>query len=296
MDKKFLLLTFNNGVSTLKMGVGEPIKIVTVKGFEAPDYIIHTSSNATTDGTTVKGKKVDERMIDITFAIDDIHNTEIYRRDIQKFFNPKYTIKLKMNWCYSQAQIESEVDDFYWSDIESMWNYLEGNISLRCPYPYWSDLDNFGKNIASITPMFTFPLSFVNFTNDKGKALNQLVMGYNTLSKEVLLNNKGDVPTGVEVHFIAKRGEVKNPKISLLDTGEFVEVIQDMKKNDVIVVNTNIGHKDITKNGVNIFKEKNKLSSFFQLEIGDNRIEYDAVENYTNLDVRVYYTPKYLGV
>lgn len=296
MDKKFLLLTFNNEVSTLKMGVGEPIKIVTVKGFEAPDYIIHTSSNATTDGTTVTGKKVDERMIDITFAIDDIHNTEIYRRDIQKFFNPKYTIKLRMNWCYSQAQIESEVDDFYWTEIESMWNYLEGNISLKCPYPYWSDLDNFGKNIASITPMFTFPLSFVNFTDSKDKQLNQLVMGYNTLSKEVLLNNKGDVPTGVEVHFIAKRGEVKNPKISLLDTGEFIEVIQDMKKNDVIVVNTNSGHKGITKNGVNIFKEKNKLSSFFQLEIGDNRIEYDAVENYTNLDVRVYYTPKYLGV
>ena len=121
-------------------------------------------------------------------------------------------------------------------------------------------------------------------------------MGYNTLSKEVLLNNKGDVPTGVEVHFIAKRGDVKNPKITLLSTGEFIEVIQDMKQGDVIVINTNVGHKGITKNGVNIFKEKNKLSSFFQLTIGDNKIAYDALENYTNLDVRVYYTPKYLGV
>ncbi|MEF9968668.1 MAG: phage tail family protein, partial [Longicatena sp.] len=197
---------------------------------------------------------------------------------------------------YNQAQIECEVEEFNWTTIESMWNYLEGNITLKCPFPYWSDLDNFGKNIAAITPMFTFPLAFINFIEGKDKILKQQIMGYNSLSKEVLLNNKGDVPTGVEVHFIAKRGDVKNPKITLLSTGEFIEVIQDMKQGDVIVINTNVGHKGITKNGVNIFKEKNKLSSFFQLEIGDNKISYDAVENYTNLDVRVYYTPKYLGV
>ncbi|MEG0165934.1 phage distal tail protein [Anaerorhabdus sp.] len=296
MDTKYLLLTFENGVNTLKMGVGEAIKVVSVKGFEAPDYVIHTSSSATTDGTIVTGKKVDERMIDITFAIDDLINSEIYRRQVQKFFNPKNTIKLKMNWCYSQAQIECEVDEFNWTTIESMWEYLEGNLSLRCPYPYWSDLDNFGKNIAYITPMFTFPLAFINFTDQKEKILHQQIMGYNSLSKEVLLNNKGDVPTGVEVHFIAKRGDVKNPKITLLTTGEFIEVIQDMIQGDEIIINTNIGHKGITKNGENIFKEKNKLSSFFQLEIGDNKISYDALENYTNLDVRVYYTPKYLGV
>ncbi|MFV0550369.1 MAG: phage distal tail protein [Anaerorhabdus sp.] len=296
MDTKYLLLTFDNGISTIKMGVGEGVKVVTVEGFEAPDYVIHTSSIATSDGSIVTGKKVDERVIQIVFAIDDINNTEIYRKQLQKFFNPKYTIKLKMNWCYNQAQIECEVEEFNWTTIESMWNYLEGNITLKCPFPYWSDLDNFGKNIAAITPMFTFPLTFINFIEGKDKILKQQIMGYNSLSKEVLLNNKGDVPTGVEVHFIAKRGDVKNPKITLLSTGEFIEVIQDMKQGDVIVINTNVGHKGITKNGVNIFKEKNKLSSFFQLEIGDNKISYDAVENYTNLDVRVYYTPKYLGV
>lgn len=296
MDKKYLLLTLENGQSTIKMGVGEVIKVVRVEGFESPDYVLHTTSIATADGTKITGKKVEERTIDITFAIDDINNTEVYRKQLQKFFNPKNTIKLKMNWCYSQAQIECEVEQFSWTSIESMWNYLEGNVTLKCPFPYWSDLDNFGKNIAAITPMFTFPLGMISFNESKGKHVAYQTMGYNSLSKEVLLNNKGDVPTGVEIHFIAKRGNVKNPKITLLSTGEFIEVIQDMQKNDVIVINTNVGYKGITKNGINIFKEKNKLSSFFQLTIGDNKIAYDALENYTNLDVRVYYTPKYLGV
>lgn len=296
MDKKYLLLTLSNGQSTIKMGVGEVIKVVRVEGFESPDYVLHTTSIATADGTKITGKKVEERTIDITFAIDDTNNTEVYRKQLQKFFNPKNTVKLKMNWCYSQAQIECEVEQFSWTSIESMWNYLEGNVTLKCPFPYWSDLDNFGKNIAAITPMFTFPLGMISFNESQGKSKGYQTMGYNTLSKEVLLNNKGDVPTGVEIHFIAKRGNVKNPKITLLSTGEFIEVIQDMQKNDVIVINTNVGYKGITKNGVNIFKEKNKLSSFFQLTIGDNKIAYDALENYTNLDVRVYYTPKYLGV
>ncbi|SJZ57170.1 phage distal tail protein [Anaerorhabdus furcosa] len=296
MDKKYLLLTFDNGISTLKMGVGETIKVVRVEGFEAPDYILHTTSIATADGVRITGKKVDERSLNITFGIDDINNTEVYRKQIQKFFNPNKTIKLKMNWCYSQAQIECELEEFSWSSIESMWSYLEGSVALKCPFPFWSDLDNFGKNIAAITPMFTFPLGMINFNESGSKNLGYQVMGYNTLSKEVLLNNKGDVPTGVEIHFIAKRGVVKNPKITLLSSGEFIEVVQDMAKNDVIVVNTNVGKKGITKNGVNIFKEKNKLSTFFQLELGDNKIAYDALENYTNLDVRVYYTPKYLGV
>ncbi|NCB34252.1 MAG: phage tail family protein, partial [Erysipelotrichia bacterium] len=70
----------------------------------------------------------------------------------------------------------------------------------------------------------------------------------------------------------------------------------DMAKGDEIIINTNVGHKTITMNGDNIFKDKNKLSTFFQLTIGDNKISYDAAENYTNLDVRIYYTPQYLGV
>lgn len=295
MDKKYMLLTFDNGISQLKMGVGEVVKIVSIEGFEAPDYIVHTSSNATEDGARIAGKKVDERILTLTFGIDTISDSEVMRRTIQKFFNPKYSINLKMNYCMNQAQIECEVEEFRWTTIQSMWNYLEGNLTLKCPYPFWSDLDNFGRNIAAITSQFTFPLSFLSFNSKGGSRVGQ-AMGFKTLSTEVLLNNKGDVETGLEIVFVAKRGAVKHPKIINVITGEFIEIIQDMELNDVIVINTNSGKKGIAKNGFNIFKDKNKHSTFFQLQIGENRIKYDAMENYTNLDVKIYYTPKYLGV
>ncbi len=295
VDDKYLLLTFDNGLEKIKMGLGEVIKIVTVSGFEAPQYINHTSSIATSDGFVIDGKKVGERVLDIVFGIDDLENTEIYRKKIQKFFNPKFTIKVIMNWCNSQGVIEAEIDDFHWTTIESMWQYVEGNLVLRCPQPFWNDLDNFGKNIAGITSQFTFPLGLCTFYKD-GTVYPGKSVGLKAFSGEVTLNNKGDALTGIEVHFIAKRGSVLNPKIKLLETGEFIEVFTAMKQGDVVIVNTNIGRKSIIKNNVNIFKDKNKLSTFFQLKIGDNIVVYDAEENKTNLDVDVYFTPKYLGV
>lgn len=121
-------------------------------------------------------------------------------------------------------------------------------------------------------------------------------MSYRTLKKDVHLPNSGDVPTGIEIHMIATRGAVKNPKIVKSSTGEFIELFLDLNKGDVLKINTNPGKKSITLNGKNVFKEKNKLSTFFQIDVGENLIQYDAEENYTNLDVNLYYTPKYLGV
>lgn len=49
-------------------------------------------------------------------------------------------------------------------------------------------------------------------------------------------------------------------------------------------------------NGSNYYHHIDRKSDPFQLEVGDNYLEYDADENYTNLDVNLYYRPKYLGV
>lgn len=296
MENKYLLLTFDNGKELLKMGVGQDIGVTSINGVEAPTYSIHTSSIATSDGSLITGEHVDERIIDLSWGIKNRAMEETIRRKMQSFFNPKSTIILKINHCYNQARIECKLRSFKVDSKETMWSIKTGSISLLCPFPYWSDLDNYGRNIAAFTPQFTFPLAITTFFKNKGNRPGK-IMGYKTLSTEVNLHNKGDVATGLEVRFVAKRGAVTKPKISKLDTEEFIELLVEMKKGDVVVVNTNVGEKSIHHNGKNIFKDKNKLSSFFQLDIGDNIIKYDAQDNtYTNLDVDIYYTPKYLGV
>lgn len=295
MIEKLLHITFSNESSVLRVGSNEAIKIEYIEGLEAAEYTVHTSSNATASGSVVTGKKTEERIITLVVGTDDIANRETLRRSLISFFNPNETIKMVVNYCGYSASIECEVMNFKSVTELSMWEEYSATITLVCPYPYFADLDNFGKNIAATTALFTFPLPFLTFNKQK-HSLKGVTASFTTLADEVVLNNKGDVPAGLEVVFFAKKGAVKNPKIINLTTGEFIEVLIDMKQGDEVRINTNEGKKNIYLNDVSIFKDKNKLSTFFLLQKGDNKVSYVAEQNRTNLEVRLYYTPKYLGV
>ena len=121
--------------------------------------------------------------------------------------------------------------------------------------------------------------------------LGGMITGYRTLHKEVVLANDGDVSTGIQIQFVAKRGSVKNPKITNVKTGQYMRV-----PGDVLLIDTNPRHQVIELNGLNYYHHIDRKSEPFELEVGDNYLEYDADENYTNLDVNLYYRPKYLGV
>ena len=73
-----------------------------------------------------------------------------------------------------------------------------------------------------------------------------------------------------------------------------------MKAGERIIVNTNYGQKKIqsTLNGetIDILNYMDLSSTFLQLRTGDNLFRYDADSNLNNLQVNIYYNPKYLGV
>jgi hypothetical protein len=75
-----------------------------------------------------------------------------------------------------------------------------------------------------------------------------------------------------------------------------MRVVVNMAEGDVLTIDTNERNQIITLNGVNCYQKIDRRSTPFLLAVGDNYLEYDADENYTNLDVNLYYTPKYLGV
>ena len=175
-------------------------------------------------------------------------------------------------------------------------------VDLYCPDPYMLNIDNFGKNMAAYTPLFAFPwiITAKKVTGLKrpyaGLALGGRAAGYRTLHKEVALSNDGDVPTGVIIKFVATRGPVSNPKITRTGTGQFMRVKVEMAKGDVLVIDTNERHQIVELNGVNCYQRVDRRSEPFQLDVGENYLEYAADTNYVNLDVNIYYTPKYLGV
>ena len=70
----------------------------------------------------------------------------------------------------------------------------------------------------------------------------------------------------------------------------------EMKEGDVLEIDTDDHHQIIELNGVNTYQKIDKRSEPFKLAKGENYLIYNADVDYTNLDVKLYYTPLYLGV
>ena len=302
MNKLTLKIVLTRNGRTLTMGPGSDLDITKVSGLESSDISLSTSDNALVDGVTVDGKKIQARPIHIEAAFRDLKNNAENRQKVIKFFNPKYTGKALITNMGVSRNIEYELEGWSFKEQANLNSRLKIVVDLLCPDPYMLNTDNFGKNMAAFTALFAFPW---RVTSQKvlgvpkpyaGLALGGMAMAYRTLRQEVALANDGDVQTGVIIKFVATRGPVKNPKIAKVGTSNFMRVKVDMEMGDVLVIDTNERHQVVELNGVNCYQRVDRASSPFQLDVGDNYLEYAADENYVNLDVNLYYTPKYLGV
>lgn len=294
----------------LAMGPGEPLDITAVTGLESSEFEISTSQNALVDGETVDGKKIKARPIHIEARFRSNADNAKNRAEIIKFFNPKYTGKALIVLMGVSRNIEYELEGWTFKKQVNMDENLKILVDLKCPDPYMLNVDNFGQNMARVTPLFAFPwrvsghnqvaaYDAVDAGNShylRGCALQGHVASYKVFKSDVLLLNDGDVPTGVQIRFKAARGSVINPKITNTMTGEFVRVRVAMEQGDELVIDTDEHHQIIELNGVNSYQKIDRHSVPFQLVVGDNYLVYDADSNYTNMDVYLYYRPKYLGV
>lgn len=287
---------------TLTFGKDSDIDITKITGLESSDIEISKSDNALVDGETVDGLKIKGRPIHIEASFRDLKNNKENRQNLIKFFNPKYTGKALIEYMGVSRNIEYRIEGWTFKAKASLDARLAIVVDLYCPDPYMLNIDNFGKNMAAYTPLFAFPwiITAKKATGLKrpysGLALGGRAAGYRTLHKEVTLSNDGDVPTGVIIKFVATRGPVSNPKITRTGTGQFMRVRVEMAKGDVLVIDTNERHQIVELNGVNCYQRVDRRSEPFQLDVGENYLEYAADTNYVNLDVNIYYTPKYLGV
>lgn len=306
MTKNTLTIELTCNGKTLRMGPGEDIDITAVTGLESSELDISTSDNALVDGASVDGKKIKPRPIHIEASFKSNKNNPENRANVIKFFNPKYTGKALITNMGVSRNIEYELEGWTFASVRNMDNKLKVLVDLLCPDPYMLNVDNYGKNMANISALFAFPWRMLSTRMTSGKLnypdkargmlLGGMTMGYRTLYKEVVLANDGDVPTGVQIQFVATRGPVTNPKITNTGTGQYMRVNVAMQQGDILLIDTNDRHQVITLNGVNYYQHIDRKSEPFKLAVGDNYLEYDADENYTNLDVNLFYTPKYLGV
>ena len=273
-----MILELSSGGKTIA-----PQYIQQISGFEAGEYELILAEGANSDGGTVTGRRTLPRPLEIVFDVF----TEAERREMIAFFNPKRTGRIYVSRDGVERRIDYEVETVEFEQA-TLFHPATITAGLLCPQPYFLSIDDFGQNVAAKRAQFAFPW--------RGVVGQGQIMGYNAFAREVNLQNGGDMETGLTAVFTAARGPVSNPSILYKSTGEFLKVMLEMEQGDVLEVSTNQRDKHVTLNGGNIFQKIDRQSSFFQLSPGDNVVEYDADANYLNLDVRIYYTQKYLGV
>lgn len=286
MDYKFNAI-FESNNNRLEMNKNTDMRIIDIEGIEASSYTINTISSEQ-DGAIVTSEKVEPREITITGDIKKNENETANREKLIRFFNPKTTGELYITRNDKERKIQYRVSSFDFT-TNKLYEYIDFTIVLESTEdPYFEDAKNKGNNLALISPQFAFPL--VIRDTPKGK-----IMGYRVFKQYMPLINDGDKETGIEIVITAKRGAMKNIKLTLNDD-KYVKVNQVLNQWDVLIINTNPRKKRVTLNGANIINKIDRTSTFFSLRIGKNILKYECEDGATNVDIEVKFYRKFLGV
>lgn len=146
------------------------------------------------------------------------------------------------------------------------------------------------KRIAEWTSYFEWPLVIpvegFMFSNRSDEMIATLV-------------NNGDTETGLLIHFEAS-ATVENPKLTNIDTGEFIHFERTFEAGETVVINTNYDQETVTSYiGDSITDITNDISldsTFLKVPVGNTKFHLTADTNATSMTVILYYYQRYLGV
>lgn len=211
---------------------------------------------------------------------------EVMRDVVRSFFGVKRSFKVYLTyggvtrWCEGRLIA-------YSLPTANIYDYITLTFTVKCVQPYLLSVDEFGENIAEITPMFAFPYRSV-----VGKGF---IFSKRKFAKEVILENAGDVETYAKIVIEAK-GEVENPIIKKDD--KFIKILDTLVDGDVVIIDLVNNPPTVRKNGTSIIGKTDRKSSFeeMKLNIGNNTISYDADAGSTLMDVTIYYNQRYGGM
>jgi hypothetical protein len=135
--------------------------------------------------------------------------------------------------------------------------------------PFWYAETEIVESFQGVEPLFLFPFSMQ-------PVVDPVIFGQVIPSNVAI--NKGQVEAPVVIQI---KGSCVNPSITNETTGEFI-AFKDltMGSNQTLIIDTTFGQKKVELDGVNVFNKLDFDSTFFNLKIGENLIDFsDDTEN-----------------
>lgn len=267
----------------VEIGFSFPYFLVDITGVNGMEYENTTEDNFFLDGTTVKSSKQNPRLIEITVSIKGNYTANRDRlytllpngiNGTLYFYDENGSVRL----------IDYKVESM---DFPAMGKLREGTISLLCEYPFFRDAAQTHYDMATWEGGLEFDLDLDE--GEKNELETRVAEQIKTIS------NPSNVVIPLTITFRAS-GDVTNPKLVNMTTGEKLQIDTSMVMGDEIVIYTRRGvSQKIIKNG----KAANNLwhfgSSWLNLPIGDSVFRYDADSGLDYLDVEIETNTLYRG-
>ena len=150
--------------------------------------------------------------------------------------------------------------------------------------PFWYAEEEIFESFQGVLPLFQFPFTTTTTT--------KVVFG--TIIPSNIAINVGQVQAPVVIEI---KGACVNPRIENETTGEFIAFKNlTMVASDVLKIDTTFGQKKVLLNNVNIFNKLDYASTFFNLAIGENAIDFSDDSNATTTTIHFLYKNLYITI
>lgn len=243
-------------------------------------------------GKTLQGVNVDERLVTLECALitEDAATNETYRRKLFQAFSPFVdgTLTLIGNTYQMSALCRTtQVPSFKDEDYTDFQVIMMFQVQLIVPSNFLEGLEQTVK-LERVSNLFKFPHRF--------KKSKEAISSLNIGGQRVI--NDGDGETALVIEII---GPTTTPRVENLTTGEFIAVNTPLLAGERLLINTAFGNIS-----VKIINEKNEVrdafqmididSTFFSLQIGENKLHFSAEVGNESAVVNIRYKKKYLGI
>lgn len=286
LKSKQLKYTNSRGESIIFNQKGSSFGLNNITGLGDVAAEIQSQRAPYQDGNTYIDSMLESRFINFDVSIFGIDDTDISmkRSQLSRVFNPKLGEGL-LEYRYGDVvrviNAIAEHTPSFGSGFENRGRrHQKALIDLVCPNPYWKSIES--SEEPAFEALFEFPFE------------GEFEMGIQRDQR--IINNDGDSPAPIQVEFF---GHALNPKIINNTTGEYIKINQELHEGERMIVDTSdstVYFIDVDGNERNVFPWIDLNSTFFQLAIGENDIEYTADSDTQGAIVNISYSKLYTAI
>ncbi|MBH0166281.1 phage tail family protein [Fictibacillus sp. 7GRE50] len=278
-------LTFENSRGDSIEFYLSPFFINSLTGIGEVTTDLQSQKSPFQDGDTYIDTLLQPRFINLEGEIleSSVSENKDRRRELTRICNPKLGLgKITFEMDGEVKEINGTLDGGVFFPERGENHYQNFMITWKCPNPYWKSLNITEE--PTFEPLFQFPFE------------GTFEMGMQR-DKRIIIND-GDAPAPVLIEFY---GPAVSPIITNNTTGEYIKVNKTLAEDEFMRVDTTPGNKSVefvAPDGTvkNVFNWIDLGSTFFQLSIGENEIEYSADSDIQGAIVNISYNKLYIGI